>query len=62
VVVLTNLLVGRSPYQLLDAGAASARQRFYRVANTTTIVTVTLRQLWGSSSQTNLANRLDSKN
>jgi hypothetical protein len=48
-VVLTNLLVGQSPYQVVDAGAPSAGQRFYRVADTTTIMTVTLLQLWGSS-------------
>ena len=48
-VVLTNLLVGQSPYQVVDAGAPSAGQRFYRVTNATTFVTVTLLQLWGSS-------------
>src|ERR1035438_6980299 len=48
-VVLTNLLVGQSPYQVVDAGAPSAGQRFYRVADTTTYLTVTLMQLWGSS-------------
>jgi hypothetical protein len=48
-VVLTNLLVGQSPYQVVDAGAPSAGQRFYRVADTTTFLTVTLLQLWGRS-------------
>jgi hypothetical protein len=59
--VLTNLLVGQSPYQVVDTGAPSAQQRFYRVANTTTFITVTLLQLWGSSSQTNLATALIQK-
>ena len=57
-VVLTNLLVGQSPYQVVDPGAQSAGQRFYRVANTTTFLTVTLLQLWGSSGQVNLATDL----
>ena len=56
--VLTNLLVGQTPYQVADAGARSARQRFYRVANTTTYTTVTLSQLWGSSGETHLATDL----
>ncbi len=43
---------------MLDSGAPSARQRFYRVADTTTFITVTLLQLWGSSTRTNLATAL----
>jgi hypothetical protein len=57
-VVLTNLLVRQSPYQVVDAGASSTGQRFYRVADTTTFVTVTLLQLWGTSGRTNLATAL----
>ena len=57
-VVLTNLLVGQSPYQVVDSGALSAGQRFYRVADTTTFVTVTLLQLWGSSGRSNPATAL----
>jgi hypothetical protein len=56
--VLTNLLVGQSLYQVVDPGAPSSRQRFYRVADTTTFVMVTLLQLWGSSNRTNLATAL----
>jgi hypothetical protein len=50
--VLTNLLVGQSPYRVVDASAASSGQRFYRVANTITFISVTLLQLWGSSGRT----------
>ena len=57
-VVLTNLLVGLSPYQVLDLGAQSAGQRFYRVADTSIFISVTLLQLWGSSGRTNLATAL----
>jgi hypothetical protein len=56
--VLTNLLVGQSPYQVVDAGAPSAPQRFYRLADTTSFITVTLLQLWGRSGQTHLATDL----
>ena len=57
-VVLTNLLVGLSPYQVIDLGAQFAGQRFYRVAATSTFMTATLLQLWGSSGRTYLATNL----
>ena len=56
--VLTNVLVGQSPYQVVDAGAPAVRQKFYRVLDTTPFYTVTLLQLWGSSSRTNLTTAL----
>ncbi len=56
--VLTNLLVVQSPYQVFDAGAPSAGQRFYRVAETTSFISVTLLQLWGSSGRAYLATNL----
>ena len=56
--VLTNVLVAQSPYLVEDSSAASARQRFYRVANTTPIMAITLKQLWGSAGFTNTATNL----
>jgi hypothetical protein len=57
-VVLTNLLVAHSPYQVIDPSALFAGQRCYRVADTANFVTVTLQQLWGSSGRTYLATNL----
>ena len=56
--VLTNVLVAQSPYLVRDLSAASAPQRFYRVANTTPIMAITLKQLWGSAGVTNAATNL----
>jgi len=53
--VLTNLLVEQSLYQVVDASAPPAPQRFYRVANTTTYSSVTLLQLWGNTGGNHLA-------
>ena len=59
-VVLTNLLVAQSPYQVIDLAAQSAGRRFYRVADTAKFMTVTLLQLWGSSGRTYFTTALDS--
>ncbi len=56
--VLTNVLVAQNSYVIKDLSAASAAQRFYRVANTTPIMVVTLRQLWGRAGVTNAATNL----
>jgi hypothetical protein len=57
-VVLTNLPVVLSPYQVVDPTALLAEQRFYRVVDTANYITVTLLQLWGSSGRPHLASAL----
>jgi hypothetical protein len=57
-VVLTNMLVAQSSYLIKDLSAASARQRFYRVVDTTPMMVVTLKQLWGSAGATNAVTNL----
>jgi hypothetical protein len=60
-VVLTNLVVTEKQYWFVDVAAPPSPQRFYQVvvpSQTTTNITVTLRQLWGNTGQTNSATNL----
>jgi hypothetical protein len=51
-VVLTNLLVTNAQYLFVDITAPPAPQRYYRVLQTSTNSTVSLKQLWGGAGQT----------
>jgi hypothetical protein len=60
-VVLTNLVVTEKQYGFVDVTAPPLPQRFYRVvvpSQTTTNITVKLKQLWGSAGRTNSATNL----
>jgi hypothetical protein len=60
-VVLTNLVVTEKQYWFVDVAAPPWPQRFYQVvvpSHTSTYITVTLKQLWGSASRTNSVTNL----
>jgi hypothetical protein len=60
-VVLTNLVVTEKQYWFVDVTAPPLPQRYYRVvvpSQTTTNITVTLKQLWGNAGRTNSATNL----
>ncbi len=60
-VVLTNLMVTSKQYWYVDVTAPPSPQRYYQVVvpgQTTTNITVTLKQLWGRTGRTNAATNL----